>query len=154
MRVRGKTKEIRIYTRASRPGTIKVLSTGFAFSPWPSGKCARLFPTPRSGDPFSRHNGWPNTSRGAWSEENLCSSISGEKLPMNRRRRNDLVNGHDINHCFSSSNRCRFEEADRRKNWIDFGSLDERIVSCTFFSLARNESNDVTIEFDFVDKEN
>lgn len=47
MRVRGKTKEIRIYTRASRPGTIKVLSTGFAFSPWPSGKCARLFPTPR-----------------------------------------------------------------------------------------------------------
>lgn len=35
-------------------------------------------------------------------EENLCSTISGEKLPMNRWTRNDLVNDHDINHCFSS----------------------------------------------------
>lgn len=142
MRVRGKTKEIRIYTRASRPGTIKVLSTGFAFSPWPSGKCARLFPTSRSGDPLSRHNGWSNASKGGvWSEprksfvprfrEKNCRWIDGGG--------NDLVNDRDIKHCFSSSSRCRFEEGGRRKNWIDFGSLDEPIVSCTFFlsSLLR-----------------
>lgn len=113
MRVRGKTKEIRIYTRASRPGTIKVLSTGFAFSPWPSGKCARLFPTSRSGDPLSRHNGWSNAWKGGvWSEprksfvprfrEKNCRWIDGGG--------NDLVNDRDIKHCFSSSNRCRFEE--------------------------------------------
>lgn len=105
MRVRGKTKEIRIYTRASRPGTIKVLSTGFAFSPWPSGKCARLFP--RSEGTRSLVTTGGRTRQGGRvirAEENLCSSISGEKLPMNRWSGGEgrsRQRGRDINHRFS-----------------------------------------------------
>lgn len=131
MRVRGKTKEIRIYTRASRPGTIKVLSTGFAFSPWPSGKCARLFPTPRPG--LSSQRLAERVKGGVWSEPSLCSTISGEKLPMNRWTRNDLVNDHDINHCFSPSSRYRSEDG-CGLNWAKC-SLQET-----------NQTDDITVD--------
>ena len=90
------------------------------------------------GDPLSRHNGWPNTSRGA------CDPSRGEPLFLDfgRKIADESV---EWRRGTISSTRSRYKppffilDVDSRKNWI---------VSSTFFSLLR-EINQM-IEFDFL----